>query len=259
MTQKIFWRRTALAVGAAMLAAAIGANGIAAQESSEPAQDERTRIITPPRAAMRLARPQVEKTLAPIDWQAVRGVIRETRERDRVFTQQGQSSVAATRAPADRPAGLRALSPGQLGRVDAREVAQTRVPLLAPVTADTAPSLRVSARENAFAALADLPGGASIELLGTRLRVVGGGDTIVKMRQAQRRRFQARLAGLDAPYVLSRHEEGVDLSFSKFGASYLVTIYCPKPDEDERCVKNDFVLSVVQNLAILNEAEGNGQ
>ncbi len=244
---------------AAALHAIANATPAGAQEAGAPAQDERARIVTPARNAQRLAAPNVRKEAAPIDWEAVRGVMRETRERDRVFAPQGQSSLAAATGAAQRPAGLRALSPDQLGRVDAREVAQTRLPLLAPATAETAPTLRVSARENAFAALADLPGGASIELLGTRLRVVGGGENVVRMRQAQRRRFQARLAGLDAPYVISRHEEGVDLSFSKFGASYLVTVYCPKPDEDARCAKDDFVLSVVQNLAILNEAEGDGR
>ncbi|MEQ8934759.1 MAG: hypothetical protein RIE56_03080 [Amphiplicatus sp.] len=247
-----------MTAGAALFAAAGVALTAAAQQPDAAAQDERARIITPPRTAARLARPSPVKNLASIDWAAVRETIRETRERDQLFDRQQQSSTFA-RAPAPRPDGLRALSPRQLGRVDAREIAQTRVPLLAPVTADTAPTLRVAARENAFTALADLPGGASIELLGTRLRVVGGGADVVKMRQAQRRRFQARLTGLDAPYVISRHEEGIDLSFSKFGASYLVTIYCPKPDEDERCTKDDFVLSIVQNLAILNEAEGDGQ
>ncbi|MEQ8178157.1 MAG: hypothetical protein RIC52_12085 [Amphiplicatus sp.] len=256
MKQTTLWRsRTALA---ALLAALSGATGAPAQQPGDAAQDDRARVITPSRAPARLARPQTEKNLAPIDWAAVRETIRETRERDQLFERQQQSSTVA-RAPSPRPEGLRALTPRQLGRVDAREVAQTRVPLLAPVTADTVPTLRVAARENAFTALADLPGGASIELLGTRLRVVGGGADVVKMRQAQRRRFQARLAGLDAPYVISRHEEGVDLSFSKFGASYLVTIYCPKPDTDERCTKDDFVLSIVQNLAILNESEGDGQ
>lgn len=255
MTRQYVWRRAALATLMTIGAAATTAS---AQEAGA-AQDERARVITPTRSAPRLARPALEKSAAPIDWQAVRDLIRETRERDQAFQRQAQTSTTAARPPAPRPDGLRALSPRQLGRVDLREVAQTRVPLLAPVTSETTPTLRVAARENAFTALADLPGGASVEILGTRMRVVGGGADAVKMRQAQRRRFQARLAGLDAPYVISRHEEGVDLSFSKFGAAYLVTIYCPKPDDDERCSKNDYVLSLVQNLSILNESEGDGQ
>lgn len=251
MTNRLIWRTIA---GAGALAALLAAP----PSAQPPTDDDSERAVTPTRSAPSRGA-DAEKTAAPLDWQTVRATLREGRARDDAYNRELQEPGALTRTARPRPDGLRSMPAGQLRLVDPREVQQTRVPLLAPLTADTAATLRVIARENAYTATAELPGGALVQLLGTRLRLVGGGETRMRMRQAQRARFQARLAGIDAPYVVSRHEEGIDLSFSKFGAAYLITVNCPDPDEDARCADESFIRSLAQNLSILNESEGDGR
>lgn len=248
MTNRLTWATAAGAL-AVMLAT---------PAASQPPPDDVEGAITPTRSGPARSA-DADKAPAPLDWQAVRETLREGRARDDAYNREMQQPGALTRAPRPRPDGLRSMPAGQLRLVDPREVQQTRVPLLAPLTTDTAATLRVIARENAYTATAELPGGALVQLLGTRLRLVGGGENRMRMRQAQRARFQARLDGIDAPYVVSRHEEGIDLSFSKFGAAYLITVNCPDPDEDARCADEGFIRSLAQNLSILNESEGDGR
>ena len=241
-------------------------SGVFAQQRTAPPTEE---ITLPPRPAaitprLSVRQPpgiQTAKTAGPVDWAAVKVAVDETRERDAAFDRELRAmTLSRVISPEEqqrrRPKGVRAMAPEQTERVSAQEVRRTRLPLLAPVTADTINNLRVTARENAFTAFGDLPNGASFELLGTRMRVVGGTDELMKSRAAQRSSAVSRLDGIDAPFLISRHEEGVDLSFSKFNAAYLLTVYCPDPDADARCADDGYVRSLAENLAIFNEDEG---
>jgi hypothetical protein len=251
------------ATGAIALAAAFAQTpeGSGDEESAEaPA----SAVITPRRSESAPPGPVPEKAAPAIDWAKVREQIAETRKRDEAFDRQLRAMSQSRDVPAEererlRPKGLRSIAPGQLQSksVTAAEVARTRVPLLVPLTSDTVGALRVVARENAYTAFGDLPNGASFELAGTCMRVVGGPPEVVRMRMAQRKEFAAaRIDGLDAPFVISRHEQGVDLSFSKFNCGYMITVYCDKPDADARCAEDDFVTGLASNTAILNESEG---
>lgn len=204
------------------------------------------------------------KSPGDINWPDVRNSVGEMRKRDEAYERQMRAmslsrDVSQEEQEKLRPKGLRSMTPGQLQSesVSAEEVAKTRVPLLVPVTAETVGTMRVIARENAYTAVGDLAGGASFEIAGTRMRVVVGDAGVAKMRMAQRKQFAAaRIEGLDAPFVISHHEQGVDLSFSKFNCAYMITVYCPKPDSDSRCSQDDFVTSLASSIAILNESEG---
>lgn len=222
------------------------------------------RPIVPRRSDRRPPGIQTSKTSGPPDWQAVKTSVDDMRSRDAAFDRQMRAMTLSRVVPTEererlRPKGVRAAAPQQFQRVAPDEVLRTRVPLLAPVTAETVSNLRIAARENAYTAFGDLPGGGYFELIGTRMRVVGGPAELMKARTAQRKRAVARLDSIDAQFLISRHEQGVDLSFSKFNAAYLITIYCPKADTDERCAKDDFILSFAENLALLNEGEGDAQ
>jgi hypothetical protein len=158
-----------------------------------------------------------------------------------------------------RPKGLRAMSAGQYKNVSPTEVRQTRVPVLAPLTADTVGALRVACRKNAFTAFGDLPNGAYFEIIGTRMRVVGGGPETMALRSRAQSGAMPRLAALNAPYEISHHEQGVDLSFSRFNVAYQVSVLCADPESDARCTGDAYVTSLADNLALLNQEEGEGQ
>lgn len=248
--------------GALTIAAAQQSNELTAQPAEEvTALAER--IVVPRRSERMSLSVRGDKSEGPIDWEAVKALIAETREHDAEYDR-SLRAMALTRAITTaererlRPKGLRPLAPTQLQRVSPERVAAARLPVLAPVTAETIGDLRVVANANSFTAFGELPNGATFELVGTRNRVIGGGAEVMKARLAERRRALRTLEAINAPYMISHHEQGVDLSFSKFNVAYQITVYCDDT-EDARCVANDYVVSLADNLVILNEEVGGTQ
>lgn len=239
----------------------------AAQSTADPAAAPADEVSAPadriiiPRPSERTPRETIgDKSDGPVDWQAVKDAIARTRARDAEF-ERSLRAMTLTRVVTTeererlRPKGLRVLAPEQLQRVAPERVAIPQLPVLVPVTAETAGSLRIAARPDAFTAFGELPNGATFELIGTRKRVTGGGPEMMKARLSERRRALKTLDAIDAPYMISHHEEGVDLSFSKFNAAYQITVYCDNA-EDTRCAADAYVMSLADNLVILNEDAG---
>lgn len=242
--------------------AAISAAGADAQPSgtappgAAPAPDDRARIITPRRSDSPLRAPTLaRKDDGRIDWAEVRRVIDATQRAD----QAEFSAVAVPTRGFGRVAGVRRFPAGQLPSdrgAPPLQVERTRLPLLIPLGAAFNGRLRIYPRDDAYAAIVTLADGASVEFVGTRLRVVGGPEAGLKARIAARQRAAARrLPGLDAPYVISRHEQGVDLSFSKFNAAYLISVSCPAPETDPRCAGDEYVVSLAADLGLLNDPD----
>lgn len=272
-------RRNAAFVAFA-LGAALGApTGVDAQQPQAAATQtaaERDggddRIVTPRKSDRDLREKDAaaSKEAAPVDWARVRAQLAETRGRDAKFASERAAGAAQSQIAA-RPRG-----PGGIRRVDlasmksaaqaapsqaslAERARKTRLPILVPAGADVLQTLKVFPLENAYAAHARLADGTEIDMMGTRLRVVGGDPGAVKTRLASRQRSLGRLKDIAAPYVISRHEEGVDLSFSIFNVAYLVTVRCKDPDADPHCTGDNFVGSLVRDLGVLNADAGDGQ
>lgn len=242
--------------------------GAAAQQAAPAARittaaEGARRVITPKisEAADRLRQSAPRRAVGRIDWEAVRQLIKATAERDAAAFRARAAGAAAAIRDGRPPAGVEAfdLQKARLRFQTAVEARATRVPLLVPDAKDFGGRLKVFARPDSYAATVKLPDGAEIDILGTRVRVIGGAPETVKARAAARQRLVRRLEGLDAPYVVSRHEEGLDLSFSLFNAAYLVTIRCPAPDTDARCIDETYATGLVRRLALLNEQSGDEQ
>lgn len=257
------------AIAAALAVSAAATTGVAtAQTEQAPAaQKDESRIITPRRNASEARAAAAERPTrieGPIDWAAVRQRIEATRARDAEHEKSVAAGAnrAAGAAPPPPPGGVRQVDPSRLQSrfVTAARARATAVPLLVPATDEIIGTLKIFPTKNAYAATARLADGTEIDFLGTRMRVVGGAPGDVKARMATRERATRRLPDLDAPYVISRHEEGIDLSFSLFNAAYLVTVRCPKPDTDARCNDEAYVVGLVRRVALLNdETSGGGQ
>jgi hypothetical protein len=228
------------------------------------APKEADRIVTPRKsrvgAAARAAAPQ--KSDGEPNWEEVNQAISETKARDAEFQRQVRAMELTRQvSPAEqeklRPKGLRQGSMREFKRMESKEVQETRVPVLAPRHPDLMGTMRIAGRKNAFTAFADLPDGAFVEIIGTRMRVVGGDAESLAMRKAARGDADMpRLEAMNAPYTISHHEQGVDLSFSRFNVAYQIAVYCAAPDADERCAEDAYVTSLADSLAIMNPEAG---
>jgi hypothetical protein len=253
--------RGALNALAGLLAGALVAD---ARGQTSPAADRSTFVESDATAAiapLRSDKPPGEptrKVAGQPDWAAAREAVRKMRIRDGEYERRIRAitlsrKVTEEEREAMRPRGIRSATVEEFAQFSAGEIARTRVPMLAPMTPDMKGGARAYAREHAYAVVAHLPGGATIEILGTYLRAVGGGASTVKMRQTSRRAAMRELASIGAPYLVSRHEEGVDLSFTIWNVAYFIGVTCPDPKADPRCAKDDFILSLADNLCLLNE------
>ncbi len=223
-----------------------------------PRRSDRARASAP---AARAAAPT--EVAGKVDWAAVNAEVADTSEDDAAADRQIRAmELTRTVTPEERaemqPKGLRSMAPRQWKNVSASEVRQTTVPVLVPTYGEGVSAMRVAARENSYTAFCDLAGGAYVEILGTRMRVVGapGAErSTASLRSAATR----RTASLDAPYTVSRHEQGVDLSFSKFNVAYQISVFCPDPVNDPRCATEAYAIELAESLALLNQEEGAGQ
>jgi hypothetical protein len=242
------------AVGAAAMVAA--ATGTALQiEASAQAQDAPTRAAQAPIVRLRTdASPpgalatRIEP--APVDWSGVRQSLALTQRRDIASAQ----TVTRVAAP---PAGLRAIAPERFKTVAAAEVARPRLPVLAPATSDAVGDLKVYGMRDSYSATADLDGGVAMRISGTRRKLLVGDVRPARQRFAAMS-AERRLQSVDAPYLISRSESATDLSFSKFGCGYVLSLMCDDP-ADPRCAEDDYILSLASSLALLNASAGDGQ
>jgi hypothetical protein len=158
-----------------------------------------------------------------------------------------------------RRSGVRASSPREYKSVAPKEVAEAQVPVLVPQYGEAQGEMKIASRENSYTAFCDLPDGAYFEMIGTRMRVTGGPEAMRAARTAARRSAGRTMESLgSAPFTISRHEQGIELSFSRFNVAYQVAVYCRDPLNDVRCSQDAYIISLAENLAVLNP-EGAGR
>ena len=257
------WPRTLVAAGAALVIAGAASAQPAPAEAPKAAPSDAERIITPRKSdAVRARAALPQKQAGAIDWEAVRARVEATRVRDAEHEKRIAAGAPSRTANIQRPGGLERIDPARLQSrlVTAARARATAVPLLVPSAPEFVGTLKIFPRPDSYAATARLADGTEIDVLGTRMRVVGGAAENIKLRAATRERQTRRLADLDAPYVVSRHEEGIDLSFSLFNAAYLVTVRCADPEADARCTDEAYVAGLARRMGLLNdETAGGGQ
>ena len=111
---------------------------------------------------------------------------------------------------------------------------------------------------NVYTATADIDAEASFSMTGTCNRVIGGDPDVVAFRK-RLAEAPRRLPGTNAEYHISRNDFGVDLSFSKFGCGYVMTIECGDPSEDARCSGDDYITRLAQSLILANPELAEGE
>jgi hypothetical protein len=168
------------------------------------------------------ATPGVARKLMPIDWNEVREAVRGQR-------------LARTK--------IRQLT-------IAPDAAQPSLPMLLPVEQRIAAAVvNVFPQQDSYSASMRM-GDITVEVHGDRRAVILQADD--PMIRAFKSNNTALIAGADVSFSLDKSEGGFDLTFSRFGAAYLISIECRNPEE-ERCVKPDFVRALAESMGLIGK------
>lgn len=208
-------------------------------------------LATPP--AVRRGDP-AEIVRRGADWRAVRDTLSETAVADNIRAQQGAApaEITADRGrfePPPAPPGLRSAAEQLRAALPAPEIARVEAPLLIP--AGLREEFNIYGMQNIYTAVSAIDQNAYVSISGTCNRVIGGDPNIV---EARRRLAEGppQLPGLRAEYHISRNDFGTDLSFSKFGCGYVVTIECSAPSRDPRCASDDYIIGLADSMVLVN-------
>ena len=168
--------------------------------------------------------PAPETKLMPIDWEDVRDALKNQR--------------------------LQRVRPRQM--LIAANAPRPSLPMLLPFEPTlAAAATNVFPRPNSYAASMRM-GDITVEVHGERRAfVLDAKDPMARLMQAKQQ--IGLLAGKEVPFSLERTEGGFDLTFSRFGGAYLVSIECAKPETDEHCVKEDFIRTLGQRMGLFGE------
>ena len=168
--------------------------------------------------------PPPDTKLMPIDW----GELRNELKNQRVQRVRPRQMLIAADAP--RPS----------------------LPMLLPFEPTlAAAATHVFPRPDSYAASMRI-GDIAVEVHGERRAfVLGEKDPMARLMALKQR--TGLLAGKEVPFSLEKTEGGFDLTFSRFGGAYLVSIKCAKPETDERCVKEDFIRELGQRMGLFGE------
>lgn len=167
------------------------------------------------------------------------------------------ATQALATAPAAPPPGIRAMAASNLRNADEQEVNRALIPVLIPADPSVRDKIKVYGMENVYTATAVLDAEATLSISGTCNRVIGGDPDVVEARKRLAERSR-RLPGTGASYHISRNDFGVDLSFSKFGCGYVMTIECGDPSTDIRCSGDDYITSLADSMILANPGLAEG-
>lgn len=196
------------------------------------------------------------------DLEALRENLRRTRDEDstRTADESAQQETRAARPSLRRPPppGLRAASAQSLPNADRAEIERVFIPVLIPDHPDIRDKVKIYGMRNVYTATAIIDAQANLSMTGTCNRVIGGDPDVVAFRR-RLAEGPPRLRGTQAEYHISRNDFGVDLSFSKFGCGYVMTIECGDPSADPRCTANDYITGLAETLILANPELAGGE
>jgi len=240
-----------------------------------------SQVITPRKSDPTPAGEQSSKIISPADWRSVRRLAEAERRRadlqnrDRRRTDDVDSTGANGNKEQSGGRGRRLLegvldiaidqAPGlasvdranlpQFQNINTRELESTDVPVLVLGGANLN-SARLFTTPISYSSINILERGVIVETVGTLARAVPQGSTFTRSRFAEREKLGRRLKNLDTDYVISRREDGINLSFSKFNVAYMISVTCEDTPSDPRCRDEAYVVSLASELTLLNEWQG---
>jgi hypothetical protein len=120
------------------------------------------------------------------------------------------------------------------------------LPILLPADAGVVRNVKLFIEPNSYSASADIDT-ANVTIYGTHVfRKRAPNDPVARAAAAAPR--EALSNGL--PVRITTAESGINLTFTRWGAAYLISIECESSDEDARCAQPDFIKSLALRMAI---------
>jgi hypothetical protein len=257
-----------------VMAGLFGLWAVALAQSDETSQPEKEEEATRPPEKIRAFIKEREKTrpkLAPpplgkpvdrvetsdVNWDAVDKLVEDVRIRDLRAQTAGQDEKDTGETAPSR--GLRKMTPKSLPRVKALEIERPGLPVLVPGTPEVLESVQVFGQENSYSAIADGGEGVAIRISGSRKKVVVGSPPVVRRRLEEFRSEKKSLPQFGARYLITRSDGVTDLSFSRWGCGYIISVMCDDPYTDARCAEDDFITELASSLVLLNDRPGEPQ
>lgn len=227
---------------------------VAGQETP-PERLDRIRTILKDRARSRpridpppVGLAPLEVVAPPVDWALAAQLVERAQRLDAARLNATRSVTTGVTAP--QP-GLRAVNPQRLPLIAPAEVDRVLIPVLAPATAEIAASLRVIGQDDAYTAVATAADGVAVRMSGARKRLVLPPRAAPPDRLRRLKAQTRTLTGLETEYVVTRSDSSTDLSFSKFGVGYVLSLICDDPD-DLRCAQDAYIVALAEAMVLLN-------
>lgn len=125
------------------------------------------------------------------------------------------------------------------------EIDKIAVPVLLPTDPDLMAGLRIFANGPFYS--------ASSSPTGMSFLVQGSGRAFALAPATARALPRAGIASRIPPdgIVIEQTEAGVDASFTRFGASYSVSLECAKAHADKRCADGTYVKGVIARMMVI--------
>lgn len=142
--------------------------------------------------------------------------------------------------------------PTQFSALSDETLRNLRLPLLAPFLPEARGRLGLDVGEDAYSVVIHLPG-ARVVMRGTRIETLDPANgRLARPLRAQVGSPGGVLPALRTHYVLRSSPGRIELAFSKFRASYSVTVDCSAPQGDVRCTEDGFVRELANGLRLAN-------
>ncbi len=170
---------------------------------------------------------------AKVDWAAVRRVL-----------EQGPPG------PLPPPPGLTVTKARDLPGVRRREVRRVLIPILIPSDEQVQETVEIFGQINSYTAIAQAGEGVALRVSGSRKSLLLPASPPERLRALKDRR--PPLPKLGARYVITRSDTSTDLSFSRFGCGYVLSLICDDPDGDARCAEDGFIEELASAMALVH-------
>ncbi len=195
--------------------------------------------LNPPR----IGAPPKGIVTARVDWASVRQLLAERPPRPPI----GQGLPSPPPLP-----GLSTIDLDALPRLRERELRPTLIPALVPDQTRVLETVQVYGQIDSYSATATAADGVDLRISGSRKMLVLPTAAAVQVRFQELRKQKPPLPNFGARYVVTRSTSSTDLSFSRFGCGYVLSLICDDPIGDTRCAEDDYIRGLASNLILLN-------
>ncbi|WP_306253565.1 M23 family metallopeptidase [Parvularcula sp. IMCC14364] len=144
----------------------------------------------------------------------------------------------------------------RLPKLSRPELNAVLMPVLIPAAAEVErDSLSIIGQPDAYSATGSLADGTALRVSGSRKKLILQKPPRILERLKQLRAEKPELPSLEAKYIITRSESSTDLSFSRFGCGYVLSLICDDPNNDGRCAEDNFITALADSMQLLMEKD----